>query len=86
MPTALTDNFIAQSFNILLIGDEFHLILLIELVLIISNPIGEIETNATVSKPLDRPLNLRGLNTLAKLVKPERQTPKGVYVIESSFA
>ena len=32
---------------------------------------GEIKTGATVGEPLDRPLNFRGLNALAKPVKPE---------------
>ena len=47
---------------------------------------GEIKTGITVGKPSDRPLNLRNLNALAKPVKPERQTPKGVHVIKSLFA
>ena len=32
---------------------------------------GEIKIGATVGKPLDRPPNFQGLNTLAKLIKPE---------------
>ena len=47
---------------------------------------GEIEIGATVGKPLDRPPNLRGLNTLVKPIKPERRIPEGVYVIKSPFA
>ena len=40
----------------------------------------------TVGKPLDRPLNLRGLNALAKPIKPKRYTLKGVHIIKSPFA
>ena len=71
VPAALTNYFITQSSNIPLIGDKFNLTPLIESILIL-DPIREIKTGATVGKPLDRPPNLRGLNALAKLTKPER--------------
>ena len=72
VPATLTDYFITQLSNIPLIKDKFDLTLLIKLILIILNPMGEIKTGATVGEPLDRPLNLQGLNALAKPVKPER--------------
>ena len=80
------DCFITQLSNIPSIGDKFNLTPSIELVLVISDPMGEIETGATVGEPLDRPLNLQGLNTLAKPAKPERRTPKGIHIMESPFA
>ena len=46
---------------------------------------GEVKTGATVGEPLDRPPNLRGLNALAKPIKPERRMPKGVHVMEFLF-
>ena len=86
VPAAPTDYFITQSSNIPLIKDEFDLTPSIESVLVISNPMGEIETSATVGEPSDRPLNLRGLNALTKPAKPERRTPKGIHIIKSPFA
>ena len=72
VPATFTDYFTAQSSNIPLIGNEFNLTLSIKLILIISDLMGEIEIGATVGKPLDRPLNLQGLNALAKFIKPEQ--------------
>ena len=86
MPAAFTDYFITQLSNIPLIRDKFNLTLLIELILIISDLMGEIKISAAVGKPLDRPLNFRGLNALAKFIKPERRTPKSVHMMESLFA
>ena len=47
---------------------------------------GEVKMGTTVGESLDRLPNLRGLNALAKLIKPERQILKGVHVIKSLFA
>ena len=86
IPAAPTDYFVTQLSDIPLIRDKFNLTPSIELILVISNPMGEVKIGATVVKPLNRPLNLWNLNTLAKFIKPEWRTPKGIHVMESPFA
>ena len=72
VPATFTDYFITQLSDIPLIRNEFDLTPSIKLILVISDLIREIETGVIMGKPLDRPLNLQGLNTLAKPIKPEQ--------------